>query len=169
MRSSCGASHDVAAAVLRGVAVAAAETARDDAAPLRARVAVATSVDDVSGSARLPHLRARRCRASPAGEHLAARSVVRHRRASRQPPCTATAKHTAHTKTDSEQHTIGEYELFGRAAVALRKQQRVAQDAERERDDRDLEPGLLEPTVADFSKAHRQYARIATLDATPRT
>ena len=44
---------------------------------------------------------------------------------------------------DHEQHAVGEHELFGRAAVALVEQQRVAEDAEHERHDRQLEPHLV--------------------------
>ena len=91
------------------------------------------------GAARLPHLRAARRGAAPAGQHLACAPSV----SPCQPPCTAIreAHHPHHA--DREQHAIGEHELFGRAAVALREQQRVAEDAERERHDRELEPRLL--------------------------
>ena len=89
----------------------------------------------------------RPARSSRRGSHTAARlgavrpQPVRTSWPASQPPCTATAKHTTQTAPIASSTRSREHELFGRAALALVEQQRVAQDAERERDDRELEPG----------------------------
>ena len=150
-----GAEHDVAARVLRGVAVAAAEPTRDDA-PRRGRGDARRRRR--SSSSRPVHGRERRRSAAPAAS--AARSVARassgtmHRDREGRPP-TARPSRAAPDRRgrDLRGHRPGPVRAGTRSAGC---RARTARSTARTR------PGL--PTAADFSNAHRQYARIVTLD-----
>src|SRR6185369_12734887 len=71
-----GAAHDRAATVLRGVAIAAAEAARNDSARAVRAAGPREQLGDVAGAAGLPNAGAARRGAPPAREALAVRGGV---------------------------------------------------------------------------------------------
>ena len=109
------------------------------------------------------HGRERRRRATPTREQFrrasSATSGTVHREREEDGP----------ERAHHQQDAVGEHEILGRAAAALFEQERVAQDAEHERARSTSSNHTGLPTSDDFSNAHRQYARIVTLDATART
>ena len=52
-------------------------------------------------------------------------------------------RHDPAERPSDLEHAVGEHDLLGRAATALLDEERVAEDGEHERHDRELEPGVV--------------------------
>ncbi len=122
-----------AAGVLRRVAVAAAEPARDDPA----LAGVGEQVVDARVAGDRDQVGGARSGAAPSGEDLGARVVVHGHSGT-----AADAEHERDHPDDADhlEHTVGEHDFFRCTTAALLDDEPVAEYRGHERDDRQVEP-----------------------------
>ena len=150
-----------AAGVLRRVAVGAAQPAGDHAAGgavgRRTRRAPGVHGGQRRRGATQPvsHGRPARCVRQP----VTARPPSRRTLASPSP------NSSSHTSPAAQQRPVPQHHVLGRAALTALEQQRVPEEPEGDRDDRQLRPRpTAGPASAPRSKAHRQYASSVTAE-----